>query len=61
MKIKIYQYCSLNFSCSFGSVETWSLTLRDEHALRVFENRALRRIFRSKRQDFQGELDGQDI
>ena len=25
--------------------ETWSLTLREEHRLRVFENRALRRIF----------------
>jgi hypothetical protein len=29
--------------------ETWSLTLREEHRLRVFENRALRRIFRPKR------------
>jgi hypothetical protein len=25
--------------------ETWSLTLREEHRLRVFENRVLRRIF----------------
>jgi hypothetical protein len=24
--------------------ETWSLTLREEHRLRVFENRALRKI-----------------
>jgi hypothetical protein len=30
--------------------ETWSLTLREEHRLRVFENRVLRRIFRSKRE-----------
>jgi hypothetical protein len=29
--------------------ETWSLTLRDEHNLRVFENRALRRVFGPKR------------
>jgi hypothetical protein len=29
--------------------ETWSLTLREEHALRVFENRVLRRIFGPKR------------
>jgi hypothetical protein len=27
----------------------WSLTLREEHRLRVFENRVLRRIFGSKR------------
>jgi hypothetical protein len=30
-------------------VETWSLTLREEHKLRVFENRVLRRIFGSKK------------
>ena len=29
--------------------ETWSLTLRDERRLRVFENRVLRRIFGPKR------------
>jgi hypothetical protein len=29
--------------------ETWSLTLREEHRLRVFENRLLRRIFGLKR------------
>jgi hypothetical protein len=28
--------------------ETWSLTLREEHTLRVFENRVLRRIFGPK-------------
>ena len=31
--------------------ETWSLTLREERSLRVFENRALRRIFRTKRDE----------
>jgi hypothetical protein len=35
--------------------ETWSLTLRGEHRLRVLENRALRRIFGSKRDDATGE------
>jgi hypothetical protein len=29
--------------------ETWSLTVREEHKLRVFENRLLRRIFGPKR------------
>jgi hypothetical protein len=28
--------------------EAWSLTLREEHRLRVYENRVLRRIFRLK-------------
>jgi hypothetical protein len=31
--------------------ETWSLTLREEHRLRVFENRVLRRIFGPKRKE----------
>ena len=35
--------------------ETWSLTLRDEHRPRVFENRVLRRIFGLKRDGVTGE------
>jgi hypothetical protein len=35
--------------------ETWSLTLREEHRLRVFENRVLRRIFGPKRGEVKGE------
>ena len=35
--------------------ETWSLTLRDERRLRVFENRVLRRIFGPKRDEVTGE------
>jgi hypothetical protein len=35
--------------------ETWSLTLREEHRLRVFENRVLRRIFRLKRDEVTRE------
>jgi hypothetical protein len=31
--------------------ETWSLTLREEHILRVFENRVLRRICGPKREE----------
>jgi hypothetical protein len=35
--------------------ETWSLTLREEHSLRVFENRVLRRIFGPKRDEVTGD------
>jgi len=35
--------------------ETWSLTLRDEHRLRVLENRVLRRIFGPKTDKVTGE------
>jgi hypothetical protein len=35
--------------------ETWSLKLREEHRLRVFEKRLLRRIFGPKRDEVIGE------
>jgi hypothetical protein len=35
--------------------ETWSLTLREERRLRVFENRVLRRVFGPKRNEVTGE------
>jgi hypothetical protein len=34
--------------------ETWSLTLREGHRLRVFENRVLRKIFGSQREEMMG-------
>jgi hypothetical protein len=37
----------------YGS-ETWSLTLGEEHRLRVFENRVLKRIFGPKRDEVTG-------
>jgi hypothetical protein len=36
--------------------ETWSLKLREEHRLRVFENRMLRRIFGPKRDEVTEDL-----
>jgi hypothetical protein len=33
----------------------WSLTLRDEHRLRMFENRVLKKIFGTQRDDITGE------
>jgi hypothetical protein len=35
--------------------ETWSLTLREEHRLKVFENRVLGRIFGPKRDEVTAE------
>ena len=35
--------------------ETWSLTLREERRLRVFENRVLWRVFGTKRNEVTGE------
>jgi hypothetical protein len=42
------------FYLFFNSSESWSLTLREEHRLRVFENRMLRRIFELKRDEVTG-------
>jgi len=35
--------------------ETWSLTLREERRLKVFENRVLRKVFRPKKEEATGE------
>ena len=35
--------------------ETWSLTLREEHRLRAFENKVLRKIFGAKKDEITGE------
>jgi hypothetical protein len=35
--------------------EAWSLTLREEHRLKVFESRVLRRIFGAKRYEVTGQ------
>jgi hypothetical protein len=43
LKIKIYR--TLILPVVLYGCETWSLTLREQRRLRVFENRVLRRIF----------------
>jgi hypothetical protein len=49
LKIKIYRTIILPFIL-YGC-ETWYLTLSEEHRLKVFENRVLRRIFGPKREE----------
>jgi len=53
IKIKIYR--SKILPVVLYGCETWSLTLREERRLKVFENRALRRIFGPKRDEVTGE------
>jgi hypothetical protein len=53
LKVKIYKTITLPV-VSYGC-DTWSLTLREEHRLRVFENRVLRRILGPKRDEVMGE------
>jgi hypothetical protein len=49
LKTKIYKTVILP-GVLYGC-ENWSLTLREEHRLRVFENRVLRKIFGPKREE----------
>ena len=53
LKIKVYRIIIL-LVVLYGC-ETWSLTLRKERKLRVFENRVLRRIFGPRRDEVAGE------
>jgi hypothetical protein len=54
VKVKIYK--TIIIAVVLYGCETWSVTLREEHRLRVFENRVLRRIFVPKRDEVTGEL-----
>jgi hypothetical protein len=46
-----HQHIFLTYQCC---LPTWSLTLREEYRLRLFENRVLRRILRPKRDEVTG-------
>jgi len=53
LKIKIHR--TIILSVVLYGCETWSLTLREERKLRVFENMVLRRIFGPRRDEVMGE------
>jgi hypothetical protein len=53
VKVKIYK--TIILPVVLYGCETWSLTLREEHRLRVFGNRVLRGIFGPKRDEVTGE------
>jgi hypothetical protein len=53
LKIRIYR--TINLPVVLYGCETWSLTLREERRLRVFDNRMLRKIFGPMRDEVTGE------
>jgi hypothetical protein len=53
LKVKIFK--TIILSVILYWCETWSVILREEHRLRVFEKRVLRRIFGPKRDEVMGE------
>jgi hypothetical protein len=61
-EVVLFAYFKNNFICPYlyliisvpvvlYGCETWSLTLREEHRLRVFENRVLRMILKGRKTD----------
>jgi hypothetical protein len=53
--VKVKIYTTIIVPVVLYGCETWSLMLREEHRLRVCENRVLRRIFGRKRNEVTGE------
>ena len=53
LKIEIYR--TIILPVVLYGCETWSLSLREERRLKVFENRVLRKVFGSKRDEVTGE------
>jgi hypothetical protein len=53
--IKIRIYKNIILPVVLYGCETWSVTLREGHRLRMFENRVLRRIFGPKRDEVMGD------
>jgi hypothetical protein len=51
---KIGVYKTMFLSLVLYGFETWSLTVREGHRLRAFENRVLRRIYGPKRDELAG-------
>jgi len=52
LKIKISRTVTL--PVVLYGYETWSLSLREKHRLRVYENRVLRKIFGPKKEEVAG-------
>ena len=55
LKVKLYR--TINLRVVLYGCETWSLTLREERRLRVFEKRGLRRILGPKTEEVAGGVE----
>jgi hypothetical protein len=52
--MRIYMYKTIILPVALNGCETWSLTLREEHRLKVFENKVLRWIFGPNKNEVTG-------
>jgi hypothetical protein len=57
-KVKIRTYKTIILPVVLYGCKTWSLILGDEHKVRVFENKVLRRIAATRRDEVTGRLRG---
>jgi hypothetical protein len=55
-KVQVQIYKTIILPVVLYGCETWSLTLREKHRLKVSENRVPRRIFGPKMDEVTGEL-----
>jgi hypothetical protein len=53
VKVKVYK--TIILPVVLYGCETWFITLREAHRLRVFENKVVRRIFEPKKDEVTGE------
>jgi hypothetical protein len=53
--VNVKKYKTIILPVVLYGCETWSLTLKEEHRLKMFENRVLRRIFAPKSDEVTGE------
>ena len=54
-KLKVKTYKTIILPVVLYGCETWSLTLKEKHRLRGFENKVLRKIFGGKKDEITGE------
>ena len=53
--MKVKTYITIILPVVLYGCETWSITLREEHRLRLFENKVLRKIFGAKKDEISDE------
>ena len=54
-KLKVNMYKTIVLPVALYACDTWSFTLREEHRLRMYANKVLRKFFGAKRDEITGE------
>ena len=54
-ELKVNTYKTIVLPIALYDCDTWSFTLREEHRLRVYANKVLRKLFEAKRDEITGQ------